>query len=298
MKEKFFYVSSSSLNNLIVYFSMCIGPINNMIGDTSNGKGVSFYFDPFHRNEISIFPCLEKDKEEAIMVIAEAKDTKNEKEIDSLTKRENYFLVVGIGTEAMDINERIREVCSMSGGGVEVDVENVWEKGTKKRTVTYIPHTPITVGAYNVQLEKLRLCINSGMKHEWCEKIANEKEPKKRAVNLAYGLMMYSGWTNKRKFTLCRDKREDKILPSLCDKIDALFFQRTPNPYTRIQCQGMRLNTMDLVVWAYLNYGMTNLKEILDNYNDLTSAYKTELKNLGYNAALKETKETLEALVS
>ena len=119
--DTYFYILCENVGNLIVYFNMVVGPINNLSTNDVEKDGASFYLDPLQRYGVSIFPCIGEDREEVVKVIEETKNADNTKEIAKLLKRKNFFLVHGVGNGALDINERIREVCSMTNGGIEVE---------------------------------------------------------------------------------------------------------------------------------------------------------------------------------
>lgn len=296
--DTYFYIPCENVGNLIVYFNMVVGPINNLKTGDIEKDGTSFYLDPLQRYGISIFPCFGEDKEDAIKVIKETKNANNKKEINALLKRKNFFLVHGVGNGSLDINERIREVCSMCNGGIEI--EEGYKDGVKTRVSKLVLTKKIVDEAYQMQLNNLRKCISIMPSNSFYEQVANEEKPLPRLLNLAYGGVMGTGYTSNRKRVICRDKREDNILVSLCDKIDVLFFKQTPDPYIRMQNSNIRLNTMDFVIWTYMNYGITNFKEIVDDYENISSSYANELANENFNAQkhLRLVRETLNRLVA
>ena len=88
------------------------------------------------------------------------------------------------------------------------------------------------------------------------------------------------------------------MVRKLVDKVDAAFFAKEEDLLLRINRIGTRLNTLSFIVWAYNEFGVTNIKEILSNFESISDNFSSTLEKEGYKSGkhLKYVKETLESI--
>lgn len=293
----YYYVRCESKANLLLALTQVLGPFWGCDDDDLKRDLTGAYFSPIERMGVCILNC--DDDEENIKSWCDEIDTartdENAIKIDKLkdgVKTKNTFIIDAIGCDDDFMRNRIEEVISITYG-IKVQNNKILEKTFESE---FIPQRPISDEIFSYQSKMVKKCADV-LDIPTIKEIAAMENPKRRQVNLAYSLAMYTGFTNGRKNIIVPALSNNKELQSILSTINKWYVTKYPEFYVRADHMGDRINLNSFVTYCFGN-GACSLKHIISCFDDFNASYSNMLVAGNYDVSkhLKGIKELLNAI--